>query len=99
MKTRPEIIVVGASAGGLDAMSRILASLPHPLSVPIVLVQHRSASSDALCEVLQRYSGSPLTEVTDKEPVEAGHVYVAPADYHLLIEAGHFALSVDAPEF
>jgi two-component system chemotaxis response regulator CheB len=99
MKTRAEIVVVGASAGGLDAMSLILSSVPHSLDVPIVLVQHRSVSSDALCEVLQRHSRSPLREVTDKEPIEPGHVYVAPADYHLLIEPGHFALSVDPPEF
>jgi two-component system chemotaxis response regulator CheB len=99
MKTRPEIVVIGASAGGLDAMSRILESLPHPLGLPLVLVQHRSTSSDALCEVLEHHSRTPLREVTDKEPVEAGYVYVAPADYHLLIERGHFALSVDPPEF
>ena len=99
MKKHPEIVVIGASAGGLEAMSRILESLPHPMGLPLVLVQHRSASSDALCEVLEHHSRIPLREVVDKDPVEPGYLYVAPADYHLLIERGHFALSVDAPEF
>jgi two-component system chemotaxis response regulator CheB len=98
VKAPPEIVVVGASAGGLDAISRILEALPDALALAIVLVPHRSASSDSLCEVLEKHCRAPLREVVDKEPVEPGCVYVAPADYHLLIERGHFSLSVDPPE-
>jgi two-component system, chemotaxis family, protein-glutamate methylesterase/glutaminase len=62
------------------------------------VVQHRSRDSDALCQVLQTCSGLPVQEVVDKESVETGKIYLAPADYHLLIDDGYFALSVDEPE-
>jgi two-component system chemotaxis response regulator CheB len=64
----------------------------------VCVVQHRSRDSDALCEVLQDCTRLPLAEVTDKTEIEAGRVFLAPADYHLLVEEGHFSLSVDEPE-
>jgi two-component system chemotaxis response regulator CheB len=94
-----DVVVVGVSAGGLDALCRILRGLPERFGFALILVQHRSRDSDALCEVLQNCSGMPVTEAIDKEEVEPGRVYLAPADYHLLIDGDHFALSLDAPEF
>jgi two-component system, chemotaxis family, protein-glutamate methylesterase/glutaminase len=93
-----DVVVVGVSAGGLDAVCLILKGLPKKFGFALIIVQHRSRDSDALCQVLQTCSGLPVQEVVDKEAVETGKVYLAPADYHLLIDDGYFALSVDEPE-
>jgi len=92
-----EVAVVGASWGGLNAVSRILAALPHPLSVPFVLAQHRAPDGPkgVMRSLLQHSSPMPVVEAEDKQPIERGRMYVAPADYHLLIERGAFALSTD----
>jgi two-component system, chemotaxis family, protein-glutamate methylesterase/glutaminase len=93
-----EVIAVGASWGGLQAVGRLLEGIPVELDQPIVVAQHRSAESSrgVLETLLQHHIRRPVREPGDKEPIEACHVYVAPADYHLLVEDGHFALSVDA---
>jgi two-component system, chemotaxis family, protein-glutamate methylesterase/glutaminase len=93
-----DVVVVGVSAGGLDAICEILRGLPRKFGFALLLVQHRSKDSDALCEVLQACGGLPVREAVDKEAIERGMVYLAPADYHLLIDDGHVALSLDAPE-
>lgn len=93
----PAVVALGGSAGSLEATRVILARLPRELDAAIILVQHRARESDALAEVLQTASPLPVAEVEDKDPVEPGRVYVAPADYHLLVEPGHFALSTDEP--
>lgn len=90
---------MGVSAGGLDALCTILRGLPERFGFALIMVQHRSRDSDALCDVLQNCSGVPVVEAVDKEAIETGQVYLAPADYHLLIDEGHAALSLDAPEF
>jgi two-component system chemotaxis response regulator CheB len=93
-----EIVVVGTSTGGLKALQVLLSGLPGDFSVPIALVQHRGKGSDSgLCEVLSRCTSLPVSEPEDKEPILPGHVYLAPRDYHLLIENGSFALSTDLP--
>ena len=92
-----EIAVLGVSAGGLEAMCSILPRLPHDLGLAVVIVQHRSKDSNALCEVLQDCCTLPVYEATDKEPIVPGRVFVAPADYHLLIDFGHMALTLDEP--
>ena len=94
-----DLAVVGVSAGGLDALCAILTALPENFGFALVLVQHRSKDSDALCEVLQHCSKRAVREVMDKDTIDRGRVYLAPADYHLLIDAGHFSLTVDEPEF
>jgi two-component system, chemotaxis family, protein-glutamate methylesterase/glutaminase len=96
--TQVEIIVVGASLGGLKAMGALLADLPEGFSVPLGLVQHRQAESEGrLVGLLQRHTKLRVTEAEDKEAIVGGNVYLAPSDYHLLVESGHFALSTEAP--
>lgn len=98
MRRTPELIVCGASTGGLVALESLLSHLPQGFAVPLVVVQHRNkAGSDGLCEYLQHFSHLPISEPEDKAPIEAGHVYLAPRDYHLMVEKGHFALSTAAP--
>lgn len=93
-----DVIAIGASWGGLQAVGTVLEGIPAEVDQPIVVAQHRSAESarGVLESLLQRHSGRPVVEPGDKEPIEPAHVYVAPADYHLLVEDGRFALSVDA---
>ena len=94
-----EIVVVGTSTGGLKAVQTLLSGLPSTFPMPIVIVQHRGkVADDGLCEFLGELSNLPVTEPEDKEPLVTGHVYLAPRDYHLLIQNGGFALSIDAPE-
>ena len=91
-----EIVVVGTSTGGLKALQVLLSGLPVGFPLPIVIVQHRGKdSASGLCEFLSQSSNMAVTEPEDKEPLRRGHAYLAPRDYHLLIENGSFALSTD----
>jgi two-component system chemotaxis response regulator CheB len=91
------LIVVGVSAGGLFALRSLVSALPPGFDIPIAVVQHRSKDSEALCDLLQECTHLRVGEANDKEPVEPGSVYVAPPDYHLLVEPGYFSLSTDEP--
>lgn len=94
----PRLVAVGASLGGLDATKVILAALPRSFPCPVVIVQHRLAEVDSrLVELLSARSAMPVVEPDDKEAIEPGRVYVAPPNYHLIVEAGFFSLSLDAP--
>ena len=83
-----EIVVVGTSLGGLQALTVLLANLPQSFPLPVVIVQHRHKSSqDRLSDFLQQQTSLQITDAEDKEPIAPGRVYLAPADYHLLIES------------
>jgi two-component system, chemotaxis family, protein-glutamate methylesterase/glutaminase len=93
-----EIVVVGTSAGGLAALRELVGALPADLRMPVVLVQHRHRHSDhVLAGILQDQTTLRVCEVEDKAPIEPGAVFIAPPDYHLLVEPGMFALSVEEP--
>lgn len=93
-----EIIVVGASWGGLAAVRTILAALPPDYDIPTVVVQHRHRDSDArLGRFIARHTHLQVCDIEDKTPVEPRRVYVAPPDYHTLVEQGFLSLSTDAP--
>ena len=96
----PELIAVGTSLGGLNALSALLADLPSGLPVPIVIVQHRAIVSEGrgLAQLLQDQTALTVLDAEDKMALEPGTVYLAPADYHLLVETrGMLALSTEAP--
>ena len=92
-----ELICIGASWGGLDAVGRLLADVPDEIDVPIVIAQHRHPNSTpgGLAELLHFRIRRPVQDVDDKTAIEPRHVYIAPPDYHLMIEPGSFALSTD----
>jgi two-component system, chemotaxis family, protein-glutamate methylesterase/glutaminase len=95
---RPEAIVIGCSAGGLDALKPLLHAMEPPLSQAVVVCSHSGDPGSLLVELLARHSALPVREAQERWPVEAGAVHVAPAGYHLLIERDRrFAFSVDAP--
>ncbi|MFO0736621.1 MAG: chemotaxis protein CheB [Labilithrix sp.] len=89
------IVVVGTSAGGLRALEKIIGALPATYGLPIVVVQHRSKESDAFADVMKSLVSLPVREAEDKEPIVAPGVYLAPPDYHLMLEPGRLALSTD----
>jgi two-component system, chemotaxis family, protein-glutamate methylesterase/glutaminase len=94
-----DLAVLGTSLGGLRALEIILTALPKDLSLAIAIVQHRHRFSEGeLVFHLQQQTALSIVEATDKQTITAGRVYLAPADYHLLVEErGSFALSADAP--
>jgi two-component system chemotaxis response regulator CheB len=93
-----EIVVIGTSWGGLAAARTITAKLPPEYDLPTVVVQHRHKDSDAmLARVLQDHTHLRVCEPDDKQPIEAGRLYIAPANYHMFVEHGHFSLSLEEP--
>jgi two-component system chemotaxis response regulator CheB len=92
------IAIIGTSWGGLAALRTIMGCLPEGYSLPILVVQHRHRDSDALlARFLQDHTHLRVCEVEDKQTIDQGRVFIAPANYHLLVEQGHFSLSLDAP--
>lgn len=94
-----KLVAIGLSAGGIPLVQRLLGALSADYPLPIVLVAHLPPSpAGGLVELLRQATPLPVTLAYDKAPIEIGHVYIAPPDYHLLIERHQrFALSVDPP--
>jgi two-component system chemotaxis response regulator CheB len=92
-----DLIVIGASWGGLNAVSEILSALPAETDAAVVVAQHRKADAveGGLAGLLRHRANLPVTEADDKTSIEPRHVYLAPPDYHLLVQHGYFSLSTD----
>ena len=91
------LIVIGCSMGGMAALELIFGVLPAQFAVPIIVAQHRyRTSGEALPSFLRRHSKLAVVDATDKEWIKPGNVYLAPANYHLLVDqTGELSLSVD----
>jgi two-component system chemotaxis response regulator CheB len=93
-----QTVVIGTSAGGLSALSFLLEKLPFNYPVPIIIVQHRSKEPrDLLEEILQAKCKMKIKQADEKEKIKKGFVYIAPPDYHLLIE-NDFTFSLTSDE-
>jgi len=92
-----EAIVIGVSAGGLEALTVLLCDLPADFAIPIIIVQHRAKDEKNLLEeILQAKCKLTVKQADEKEQIEPGKIYFAPANYHLLIEDDHsFSLTSD----
>jgi two-component system chemotaxis response regulator CheB len=90
-------IVIGVSSGGLRVLKALLTTLPEDFYFPIIIVQHIGANSENVwVEQLNSISKINIKEADEKESIKSGNVYIAPANYHLLIESGFtFSLSID----
>lgn len=101
-RTRPEILTIGSSTGGPQALFQVLRDIgPNP-GVPILITQHMPPTfTKILAEHASRASGLPCKEAEDGEPLERGHVYIAPGDYHMLIKVRNdrqvIAINQDPP--
>jgi two-component system, chemotaxis family, protein-glutamate methylesterase/glutaminase len=84
---RKDIVVVGASSGGIDALKELVAGLPEDLRAAVFVTLHVAPYSlGILPEILDRHGPLPAANARDLEPIEPGRIYVAPPDYHLLVE-------------
>src|SRR5262245_47787540 len=82
-----DIFVIGGSAGGLEAVSKILAGLPRQLKASLFVILHTSPQGGAaLPQILERSGSIPVSVAVDGDTFEHGHVYVAPPDHHLTLE-------------
>ena len=98
-KYKYEAVVIGVSAGGLHALTEILKELPASFPLPVIIVQHRSRDERTLLEeILQTKCRLTVKQADEKEEIKSGIVYIAPPDYHLLIEDDKsFSLNYDPP--
>lgn len=94
LKQTCEILVIGGSAGSLDVLLEIFPKIKSELSFPVVIVLHRKNTADmTLTELLLSRTKLPVKEIEDKESIYKSIVYIAPPDYHVLIEKNkQFAL-------
>src|SRR5689334_21902122 len=94
------VVVVGTSAGGMDALTRLVAQLTPEFPAPIFVVQHRApdATSTALLGAMNRAGRLPCSEAKDGKPFAAGHVYLAPSDHHLLLTSTAMRVTKGARE-
>jgi two-component system chemotaxis response regulator CheB len=92
-----DVIVIGASAGGLRVLLELLAFIPKSYPIPIIIVQHLLDGNDSLlAEFLNDKSALSIKEADDKEPIMKGFAYIAPPGYHLLVEEDYsLSLSMD----
>lgn len=96
---RIDAVVIGASAGGIDALLRILPALPEHFGFSVTVVLHLPDDRDSrLASVFQQHLPMPVRQADDKMTVQAGMVYFAPPGYHLSIERDlTFSLSQEDP--
>lgn len=91
-----DAVVIGASAGGVEALNSLLPALPADCQAVFVVLHLPRERPSLLAEIFQPRCALPVREAQDKEPAVRGTVYIAPPDYHLLVDAGpQLALSAD----
>ena len=89
-----DIVVVGASAGGVEALAELAAALPPGLPAAVLVVLHMPAyGHSVLPEILSRRGPLPAKHAADGEPILTGRIYVAPPDHHLLVQGGKISLT------
>lgn len=91
-------VVIGGSAGGVAALGAILSALPVNFALPILVVQHlHPGDNGSFASHVASMMRLPVIEPCDKEKIKCGHLYTAPANYHMLVEKnGTISLSVDS---
>lgn len=98
MDTASHVVLIGGSAGGLQAILTLLPGLSPRLNAAVIIVLHRQNRTDSvLAELLAVKTSLPVHEAEEKEALLPGNIYIAPGDYHLLVEADH-TLSLDYSE-
>src|SRR5262245_66440366 len=88
----PDVLVIGASTGGVEALATVVAALPPGLPAAVFVVLHIPTNAPSLLpEILDRY-GLPAAHAESGEAVRPGRIYVAPPDFHMLLRGGHVEL-------
>jgi len=92
------LLLIGGSAGSLEVLLKVIPKLRTDIAFPIVIVIHRKDTSDStLCDLLSSRTKLPVNEVEDKDALLPGHIYIAPANYHVLFESNR-SFSLDVSE-
>ena len=96
---KKDIIVIGASAGGIEALRVLVGGLPEDFPASIFVVVHVSPQTPSLLhEILTRAGRLPAVSAHDHQEIRPGHIYVAPPDHHLLIERGGYVRLTRGPK-
>jgi two-component system chemotaxis response regulator CheB len=91
---RKDIVVVGASAGGMEALQKLVSRLPHDLPASLFVVWHLSPGArSVLPSILSRSGPLPAAHPEDGDRIERGRIYVAPNDHHMLLEKGYIRIA------
>ncbi|MBE7177658.1 MAG: chemotaxis protein CheB [Mucilaginibacter polytrichastri] len=95
---KPELIAIGGSAGSLPALIQLLAALHDDFTIPLLVVLHRKNDYDSnLSQVIAHRAKMEVSEAEDKENISSGHLYLAPPNYHVLVEKD-LSFSLDVSE-
>lgn len=99
-KKTTQVIVVGVSAGGMDALTRLVAQLPEDFSAPLFIVQHMSADTTgkSLVDALNKHGKLTCLQPADGDKIENGMIYLAPSDHHMMVGKGHIKITKGARE-
>lgn len=97
MRVPFELLVIGGSAGSLEVIMQLLPRLHTDLGLAIIIVIHRRSNESVLIDLLREVTSWTVKEAEEKEALQPGTIYIAPADYHLLIERSK-TLSLDDSE-
>ncbi|MBE9216244.1 chemotaxis protein CheB [Plectonema cf. radiosum LEGE 06105] len=93
MESKRDIIVIGTSAGGVEALSYLVSQLPSSLNAAVMVVLHvPSHATSVLPSILNRAGKIPASHPQNNQKILTGHIYIAPPDYHLLIKSGYIKL-------
>ncbi len=93
MRSAPKIVVIGASAGGVEALLKLVTSLPKDFAAAVFIVLHVGSHKSELPWLLTRLERLPARHPNDGEPFEAGQIYVAPPDHHMVLQPGRISLT------
>lgn len=93
MESEPALVVIGASAGGVEALRSLVAALPADLPAAVLIVLHVGSHKSELPWLLDRLGGLPAAHANDGDRIEAGRIYIAPPDHHMVIEPGRISLT------
>src|SRR4051794_5110932 len=93
-----DIVTIGASAGGVAALLALCSALPKDIPATVLVVQHIGNNTSVLPVLLSSHGNNPAVHPTDGERLEKGKIYVAPPDYHMLVEEGVVRLTRTAKE-
>jgi two-component system, chemotaxis family, protein-glutamate methylesterase/glutaminase len=93
-----DVVVIGASAGGVEAISRVVSDLPRDLHASVLVVLHISRGRSYLPEILTRAGRLPASHPEDGQPLEYGRIYIAPPDHHMIVETGKVRIAHSASE-
>jgi two-component system chemotaxis response regulator CheB len=93
MKPASAIVVIGTSAGGVEALLKLVTALPADLPAAVFIVLHVGSHKSELPGLLNRVGGMPTRHADDGDPIKPGHIYVAPPDHHMVLQPGRISLT------